>query len=605
MLQDRYQIQEVIGAGGMGMVYRARDTNFKAIRLVAVKEMITNITDPMVKKNIFGIFERESNLLATLRHNSIPRIYDYFIANDRAYLVMEFINGQDMDAILAEVSGNFPEDQVVAWGIELCDVLGYLHGQEPEAIIFRDMKPSNIMMTKTNHIMLIDFGIAKHFEGGQKNTMVGTQGYSPPDQYRGEATPAVDIYALGATLHHLFTMSDPRLEAPFSFHERPIQDINPNVSDEVAAVVGMALEYDPKDRYKTTAEMKEALVNAARKTGMLSADLLPLGTISRGSSSVKGVKSLWTFEAEDEIRGTPLYNSGTLYFGCYDNNLYALDASNGEFKWKYATEGGIPGKPAFHDNNIYIGSEDNRLHVISSRTGSIAWTHFTDGPIRSSPRLAQGHVFVGSDDGKLHAINITTSRLAWTFDAGAQIRSTPFVTDEFVYFGDEQGQFYCVNFTGQAKWRFKAKRAITSSPFVDGKIVYFASLDSTLYALDAGSSFAIWRFRLGKGSISSPKVSDGKVFVGAADKVIYAIDAKSAKEAWRYTTDHQITGAPTPYKDSVYCGSVDGNLYCLDLASGRLKWQFSTEGPITGSPIINEGIVYFGSMDKKIYALLA
>lgn len=586
------------------MVYRARDTNFKAIRLVAVKEMITNITDPLVKKNIFGIYERESNILANLRHQSIPRIYDYFIHNDRAYLVMEYIQGQDMDNILAEVSGFFPEDQVVAWGIELCDVLHYLHSHEPEPIIFRDMKPSNIMMTQSNHIMLIDFGIAKNFEGGQKNTMVGTQGYSPPDQYRGEATPAVDVYALAATMHHLLTMRDPRLEAPFSFAERPIKDINPNVADEIIAVIEMGLEYDPKDRYKTAIEMKEALINAAQKTGMLSADMLTAGII-QGTSAAKGVKELWQFEAEDEIRGTPLYKAGILYFGCYDNNLYALDGSSGEFKWKYPTEGGIPGRPAFHDNNIYIGSEDNRMHVISAMSGKVVWTHFTDGPVRSSPRLAQGHAFVGSDDGFLHAVNITTGRLAWKFEAGGQVRSSPYVTDEYAYFGCESGEFFCVDFRGEAKWRFKAKRAITSSPVVDGKVVYFSSLDGTLYAVDASSGWAIWRFRLGKGSISSPTFSNGKVLVGAADKVIYCIEGKSAKESWRYTTDHQITGSPVVYKDSVYCGSVDGNLYCLELSSGKLKWQYATEGAITGSAIVNDDIVYFGSMDKKVYALLA
>ena len=585
----------------MGTVYRARDTNFKAIRLVAVKEMISNITDPLVRKKIYINYERESNILATLRHQSIPRIYDYFMLNERAYLVMEFIQGRDLDNILAETTSFFPESEVVGWAIELCDVLQYLHSHKPEPIIFRDIKPSNIMITPTNHIMLVDFGIAKLFDAAAKNTMIGTQGYSPPDQYRGEATPKVDIYALGATMHHLLTLRDPRLEAPFSFPERPIKEINPNVSDELVAVIDRTLAYNPEDRFASTDEMKEALLTAARKTGTLPQSMMPTAMIATKT----GVKSLWTFECEDEIRGTPLFHNGTLYVPCYDNNLYALDASNGEFRWKYATEGGIPGKPAVFDNNVFFGSEDNRLHVVSDRSGSIVWTYYAEGPIRSSPRIAQGHVFIGSDDENLHAVNVATGRVSWKMDANSSIRSTPFVTHEYVYFGTEDGEMVSLEYSGKVKWRFRAKRAVTSSPFVINEIIYFTSIDSTLYALDANTGWAHWRFRLGRGSISSPIVVDNMLYVGAADKVIYCVHPQTAKEIWRYTTDHQITGSPAFYKDAVYCGSVDGNMYCLDAKTGQPRWQFVTGGPIVGSAIANDDILFFGSTDNKVYALLA
>ena len=145
------------------------------------------------------------------------KIYDFFTFDERSYLVLELVNGKDLDAILSETQGFFSEDQVIAWAIELCDVLDYLHKHKPEPIIFRDMKPTNIMVNQDNHIMLVDFGIAKLFHEGQKGTMIGTEGYSPPEQYRGEATPLADIYALGATLHHLLTRRDPRLEPPFTF----------------------------------------------------------------------------------------------------------------------------------------------------------------------------------------------------------------------------------------------------------------------------------------------------------------------------------------------------------------------------------------------------
>lgn len=599
---DRYQIQEIIGIGGMGTVYRARDTNFKAIRLVAIKEMISQITDPLVRKNIYAIYERESNILATLRHQSIPRIYDYFILNDRAYVVMEFIHGRDLDDILAETTTFFPQDLVINWAVELCDVLHYLHSNKPEPVIFRDIKPSNIMVNQQNHPVLVDFGIAKLFESRQKNTMVGTQGYSPPDQYRGEATPKVDIYALGATLHHLLTLRDPRLEAPFSFNERPIKEINHHVSDALVAVIDRALQYDPADRFETAEEMKEALVNVARKTGTL---LHSSYFTSAGAPAVStGVKPLWTFACEDEVRGTPMFQSGMLYVGCYDNNLYALDAASGDFRWKYPSDGGIPGRPAFFEDTIFFGSEDNRLHAVST-AGKIVWSYYTDGPVRSSPRISQGHVFIGSDDGYLHAVNTANGRMAWKCDAGAAVRSTPYVSDEYVYVGTEAGELLCLDFRGGVRWRFSAKRAITSSPTVYQNLVFFGSLDGTLYALDAQSGWVIWRFRFNKGSISSPTVSEGLLYTGAIDRAIYCIDCKTSKELWRYATEHQVTGSPIVYKNNVYCGSVDGTLYSLEHKTGTLRWKFGTEGPITGTPVAYEDVIYVGSTDKMVYALLA
>ncbi len=586
--------------GGMGSVYRARDMHFPNVtKLVAVKEMINMAPDPLVRRTIVQNFEREANLLATLNHPAIPRIYDYFTEEDRSYLVLEFIHGKDLEAIINDTNGFLTEEQVLNWAIQLCDVLSFLHNHKPDPIIFRDMKPSNIMINSNGDVVLIDFGIAKTFQVGQKGTMIGTEGYSPPEQYRGEATPLADIYSLGATLHHALTRRDPRLEPPFSFAERPLRRINSRVSPEVEAAVNTALSYNPAERFPGAAEMKEALMNAARKTGALSrittTSIAPAG----------GIKPIWSFKCEDEIRSTPLLNQGSLYVGCYDNNLYALNAADGKFQWKYAADGGIVSRPSAFEGNIYFGSEDQRLHVISMRTGKVVWTYYTEGRIRSSPRIAEGHVFIGSDDHALHAVNLNTGRSVWKFESSDEIRSTPFVANELVYFGNESGDFYAIDFRGTLKWRFQAKRAITSSPLVAGQSVFFASVDSTLYCVDARNGWAIWRYRLGKGSLSSPAISDDFIFIGAADGFIYSVEARTGKEVWRFRTEHQVSSSPAVYKDSVYCGSVDGNLYCLEYRTGRQRWKFETHGAITGSPIVFDDIVYIGSTDHQVYALLA
>jgi eukaryotic-like serine/threonine-protein kinase len=603
-LVDRYVIQEVVGIGGMGSVYRARDLHFpNVVKLVAVKEMINQAPDPLIRATIVQNFEREANILATLSHPSIPRIYDYFSEDNRSYLVLEFIHGKDLEQIINDTEGFLSEEQVLAWAIQLCDVLSFLHAHRPDPIIFRDMKPSNVMVNQTNHIILVDFGIAKPFQLGQKGTMIGTEGYSPPEQYRGEATTLADIYAMGATIHHALTRRDPRIEPPFSFSERPVRKINPAVSVELEAVINTALQYNSKDRFATIEDMRDALVAAGRKTGLLGRVVSSSQQVL--TSQTGTIKPVWAFQCEDEIRGTPLFFNGSIYVGCYDNNLYALNATNGEFQWKYATDGGIVVKPAVFEGNIYFGSEDHRLHVVSARSGKVLWTYYADDRIRSSARIAENHAFFGSDDKFLHAVNLGTGRLSWRFAAAAEIRSSPFVAEELVYVGCESGDFYCVNFRGEMKWRFGAKRGITSSPWVQDNVVYFTSMDGYLYALDAKTGWSIWRFKMDKGSVVSPTFADGIIFCGSADGNIYGVEARSAKELWRFKTEHQVSGSPIVYKDAIYCGSVDGKLYCLEFKTGRLRWKFETKGPITGSPMVYDDIVYVGSADHFIYALLS
>jgi len=600
-LVNRYVIQDVIGVGGMGSVYRARDLHFpNVVKLVAVKEMINNASDPLIRQTIIHNFEREANILATLNHSSIPRIYDYFSLEERSYLVLEFINGKDLEMIIEETEGFMAEEQVLVWAIELCDVLNFLHTHKPDPIIFRDMKPSNVMINQSQHVMLVDFGIAKPFQAGQKGTMIGTEGYSPPEQYRGESTPLADVYALGATLHHALTRRNPQMEPPFSFSERPVRKINPAISADLETVISRALQYNPEDRFQSAEEMKEALVAAGRKTGILNR----IGGMTAAIQS-GGLKPLWTFQCEDEIRSTPIHYDGSIYIGSYDHNLYCLNAVTGEFQWKYATDNGIVTRPAVYESNIYFGSEDQRLHVVSARSGKVVWTYYTEGAVRSSPRIAEGHIFFGSDDAHIHAVNMLTGRAAWRFETAAPVRSTPFVTNEAVFSGCESGDFYCVDFGGELKWRFKAKLAVTSSPWVEEGVVYFGSLDSSFYALDTRSGWAIWRFRMGKGSIVSPCLAEGLIFTGSADGHIYAIDARTSREAWRFRTEHQVSGSPVIYKDSLYCGTADGYLFCLEYRTGRLRWKFSSQGPITGAPLVDNDIVYVGSADHFLYALLA
>ncbi len=598
LLQERYRILGMLTVGGMGALYKAQDLRFpKVTRLCVVKEMLNMATDPQVRAMMERNFEREANILATLNHPGIVRIYDYFNEGKRNYIVMEYIDGKNLEEVLAETDGFLPEALVVKWAIQVCEVLGYLHNHEPQAIIFRDLKPSNIMLESRGDIRVLDFGIAKNFVSGLQGTMIGTEGYTPPEQYRGVAEPRVDIYALGATMHHLLSKQDPQLEPPFSFHERPIHEKNPLVSRELVDIVDRALDYEINNRYGSAAEMQRALMGLGSSRGM--------GTTAFGTTAFvsSDVLPIWRFACEDEVRATPAVHDGIVYIGAYDNNLYALNSDSGKFLWKYATDGGVGSSPCVYGGRVFFGSADRMLYAVNVDTGRIAWTCPTQGSVWSSPRVAFDHVFFGSDDRYLYAVSVHSGRIAWKFEADGKVRSSPAIGDNAVYVGCEGGMVYSVGINGESGWRFRAHRAVTSSPAVTQEMVYVGCLDEQVYGLDIRSGWKSWGYRTGGPVVSSPVVSDGLVFVGSVDTYFYALDAESGRLVWRYATEGQVTSSSAVKGEAVYFGSTDGAVYSLDIKTGNLRWRFQTDGPVTSSPMAVGDVVYIGSCDRYVYAL--
>ncbi len=599
-LQNRYKILGVIGIGGMGAVYKAQDLRFPGVlRLCAVKEMINTATDPQVRRMIVRNFEREASILATLSHPAIPQVYDYFTEGSRSYLVLEFISGKDLEARLAEVDGFFPEEQVIQWAIQICDVLSYLHNHKPRPIVFRDLKPSNIMLDDHGRIRLVDFGIAKLFQSGEKGTMIGTEGYSPPEQYRGRAEPRGDIYALGATMHHLLSKQDPRLEPPFSFHERPIHQTNPTVSRQLVAIVDKALKYDVNERWGSAEELKRALLALVEHGGSSKME----STAPFADAGI--VKPLWRFACEDEVRGSVTFSEGKIFAPSYDHNVYALDAESGKFVWKYAAEKGVASKPWVEEGRVVFGSVDKVVYCVDEHQGKLMWSMPTKGRIYSSPYGKFGHIFIGSDDHHLHAIHIQSGREAWTYPTDGEMRVRPLVTEDMIFFACQGGIVYALSLSRELRWRYRARRAILASPVVHEGLLFIGSMDGMFYALDVRSGWAAWRYRAGGAIASTAALWEELVFFGAADGHIYALDVENGRVVWTYQIENQVTGTPTIYNENVYIGGVDGALYCLDARSGTLRWRYQTDGPLTGAPDIVDGIIYFGSADHYVYALPA
>jgi serine/threonine protein kinase len=217
VLRQRYRLLQQIGSGGFGAVYKAEDQQL-GNRVVAVKEMSARGLTPEETQEATEGFRREALLLARLSHPNLPRIHEQFEEDGRWYLVMDFIEGETLEDYLEDRGGSLPVKEALQLGLQLSGVLGYLHTRQPP-IIFRDLKPGNVMITPDDNIYLIDFGIARLFKPGQtKDTMAfGSPGYAAPEQYgKAQTTPRSDVFSLGALLHHMLTGTDPS-DTPFRF----------------------------------------------------------------------------------------------------------------------------------------------------------------------------------------------------------------------------------------------------------------------------------------------------------------------------------------------------------------------------------------------------
>jgi len=256
ILAGRYRIQRFLAGGGMGLVYVAQDQRL-ADRRCAIKEIFDRFTNPEERARAIEYFHREADTLSQLKHPAIPAIVDRFGEGNCHYLVMDFIEGTNLEEELASQHGSLPESRVIEIARELCDVLSYLHSFHPP-IIYRDMKPGNVILTPDGRVVLIDFGIARIFTPQGKATLIGTPGFAPPEQYTGSVDERSDLYSLAATLHYLLTGRDPEKNPPFSFP--PVHSLKPEASPFLARAIDKALAYKVEERPASAEAFKETLL---------------------------------------------------------------------------------------------------------------------------------------------------------------------------------------------------------------------------------------------------------------------------------------------------------------------------------------------------------
>lgn len=259
VLHRRYRLMDTLGKGGMAAVYKAEDLAVPGL-LVAVKEMSAAQLPPAELPGAVAAFQREAQVLASLSHPNVVRVHDYFAEGGKQFIVMEYVDGATLEDMLLRRGRPFDEAQALPWLAQLCSALAYLHSRVPP-LIYRDLKPQNVMVDRNGLVKLIDFGITRNFDPNklQDTTRLGTQGYCSPEAFSGQTGPRSDLYSFGATAHRVLTGHDP---ASTPFQLPPVRSINPAISVPLAQVVDDCLSYDASRRPAVATDVLAAVTGS-------------------------------------------------------------------------------------------------------------------------------------------------------------------------------------------------------------------------------------------------------------------------------------------------------------------------------------------------------
>jgi outer membrane protein assembly factor BamB len=318
----------------------------------------------------------------------------------------------------------------------------------------------------------------------------------------------------------------------------------------------------------------------------------------------------WQFQTGEWVFTAPAIAGGMVYFGSYDNNLYAVAAADGSEAWRFSTGDIIISSPAVLGERVYFGSHDGNVYALDSGTGQEVWRFETDGAVSASPAVVGGKVIVGSEDGFLYALNAVDGSVAWRADFKSPIIFEAAVADGSVYVASSDGVLGVLELaTGKLLWQFDLPLGSTASagPVIADDAVYVlmtnANLVGVLYAIDIPNQLERWFLELPVETYVSPAVSGKLVFLAGMDGVLRAIETNTGKERWTVEMTEPVFSSPAIAGHSLYIGGWgDQSLYSVDIRNGRVQWQMPL-GSGVSSPAVNGDTVYVGTEDGKLNAL--
>jgi outer membrane protein assembly factor BamB len=314
---------------------------------------------------------------------------------------------------------------------------------------------------------------------------------------------------------------------------------------------------------------------------------------------------IWHITEGGSMCCIPLIHGETLYFGCCNFNIYAIDVRTGKLVWKFKTNGIVfESSPVYWKGMIFAGSYDHNMYALDAVNGKLKWKFETRDKINSMPFIHKGRLYFASKDRNVYCLDARKGRLIWKYETQDEVASSPAVRDGKVYVGSFDKNFYCIDAeNGRLVWKFRTQGEVyhPNIPLIHEGVVYFTSFDNNLYALGADDGKFLWKLKTAEyGNAYAPVLHEGRLYLPTRDGNLLAITL-DGKIEWKFSKMH-VPSIPAFRDGRIYVGFEDYNMYCLDM-EGKMIWKFQTQGSIWLTAAFWNNMVIFPSWDCNIYSL--
>ena len=330
----------------------------------------------------------------------------------------------------------------------------------------------------------------------------------------------------------------------------------------------------------------------------------------RGLAFATPGKVVWTYATGGEVDSSVTVYDGVAYFGSYDANMYAVNASTGAFIRKYPTTGDVESSAVVVNGTVYFGCDDGYVYAYGTADGTLRWKVSAGGAIFSTPRVHRGRLYVGAQNG-MTVLDLNSGAVVKTFGEGDVYSTAAFAstsqsvtTGNSLFFGSTAAAIYAVDLsTGVLRWQTSVNGAVYSTVIVNDGVLYAGTFGSMVYALNATNGAVIWQTSVGGNIFGAPAFADGMLYFGAWDDNLYAVNAKTGNTTWTVSVGDIVDRSPVVYKGVVYATSGNG-VYAVS-TSGTIQWTFASPqgGAFYTVPWIYNDMVLVGSDDNSAYAL--